>query len=151
MSSDRDSLDYTSERGRVVPLSHRVLQPEGWPPSKGYANGMMAHGTLVMTGGVVGWNTAGIFPDDFVGQALQTFANIAAILAEGGAEPRHVVRLTWYVTDMEVYLADPKGLGAAYRSVFGLHFPTMAAVQVMRLVEPAAMLEIEATAVIPAA
>ena len=151
MSSDRDGLDFPSDRGRAVPFIHRILQPEGWPPTKGYANGMMARGTLVMTGGVVGWDTAGIFPADFIGQARQTFANIAAILAEGGAEVRHVVRLTWYVTDMEVYLADPKGLGAAYRSVFGLHFPTMAAVQVMRLVEPAAMLEIEATAVIPPA
>ena len=134
---------------RTVKEGHRVLHPEGWPPARGYSNGMVAQGTFVMTGGVVGWDEKGAFPSDFVGQARQTFGNIVAILAEGGARPDHVVRLTWYVTDMDAYLADPKGLGAAYRSVFGSHFPTMAAVQVARLVEPAAMIEIEATAIIP--
>ena len=128
---------------------NRILHPEGWPPTKGYANGIAAEGRIVVTGGVVGWTVDGDFPTDFVGQARQTFENIRDILAEGGAEAEHIVRLTWYVTDIDAYLADPKGLGEAYRAVFGRHFPAMATVQVVRLVEPAAMIEVEATAVIP--
>ena len=124
------------------------LNPQGWPRPKGYANGMAAQGRVVLTGGVVGWDEAGTFPQGFVAQAAQCFANIRAILAEGGAEPRHLVRLTWYVTDVEAYLADPKGLGEAYRSVFGRHYPTMAVVEVTRLVERSALLEIEATAIV---
>lgn len=129
----------------------RVLQPEGWPVPKGYANGMIAQGRILVTGGVVGWNAAGEFPDGFVAQARQTLLNIRAILSEGGADPRHLVRLTWYVTDMEAYLADLRGLGRAYREVVGPHYPAMALVQVVRLVERAALVEIEATAVVPAA
>jgi enamine deaminase RidA (YjgF/YER057c/UK114 family) len=109
---------------------------------------MAAQGRVVLTGGVVGWDETGTFPQGFVAQAAQCFANIRAILAEGGAEPRHLVRLTWYVTDVEAYLADPKGLGEAYRSVFGRHYPTMAVVEVTRLVERSALLEIEATAIV---
>jgi len=127
---------------------HTVLQPPGWPVPKGYANGIAAAGRTVVTGGVVGWDAAGVFPESFVDQARQTFENIRAILAEAGAGPEHLVRLTWYVTDIEEYLADPKGLGAAYRAVFGRSFPTMAVVQVVRLVEAAARIEIEATAVV---
>ena len=127
----------------------RSLNPQGWPRPKGYANGMAAQGRVVLTGGVVGWDETGTFPQGFVAQAAQCFANIRAILAEGGAEPRHLVRLTWYVTDVEAYLADPKGLGEAYRSVFGRHYPTMAVVEVTRLVERSALLEIEATAIVP--
>lgn len=130
---------------------HRVLHPAGWPRPKGYANGVLAEGRVVVTGGVVGWTAEGTFPATFVEQARQTFENIVAILAEAGAGPEHLVRLTWYVTDMDEYLAAPRELGAAYRSVFGLSFPAMAAVQVVRLVEPAAKLEIEATAVLPTA
>ena len=130
--------------------AHRVLQPAGWPRPRGYANGILAEGRIVVTGGVVGWDARGGFPDGFVAQARQTFENIAAILAEAGAGPEHLVRLTWYVTDMEDYLGAPRDLGAAYRAVFGRSFPAMAAVQVVRLVEPAAKLEIEATAVLPA-
>ena len=133
-------------RGEVA--NSAVLQPAGWPRPKGYANGMAAQGRVVLTGGVVGWDETGTFPQGFVAQAAQCFANIRAILAEGGAEPRHLVRLTWYVTDVEAYLADPKGLGEAYRSVFGRHYPTMAVVEVTRLVERSALLEIEATAIV---
>lgn len=133
----------------IITPVNRILHPAGWPPAKGYANGVAAEGRIVVTGGVVGWDVNGRFAPDFVGQARQTFENIRTILAEGQAKAEHVVRLTWYVTDMEAYLADPKGLGDAYRSVFGRHFPAMAAVQVVRLAEPAAMIEIEATAVIP--
>jgi enamine deaminase RidA (YjgF/YER057c/UK114 family) len=127
----------------------RVLQPEGWPMPRGYANGMTAEGRIVVTGGVVGWDTAGVFPEDFLDQVRQTLANIVAILREGGAGPGHLVRLTWYVVDVEEYLANPKELGRIYREVIGAHYPAMAVVQVVRLVEKAARVEIEATAVVP--
>jgi len=127
----------------------RVLQPSGWPAPKGYANGMTADGRLVVTGGVIGWDTAGHLPADFTAQVRQALENIAAILAEGGARPEHLVRLTWYVVDMEEYLANLKVLGQIYREIFGAHYPAMALVQVVRLVETAARVEIEATAVVP--
>ncbi len=126
-----------------------LLQPPGWPIPKGYADGMTGSGRLVVTGGVVGWDERSVFPDGFVAQARLAFRNIAVILAEGGAEPHHLVRLTWYVLDIDEYMADPKELGRAYREVFGRHFPTMAVVQVVRLVETRARLEIEATAILP--
>jgi enamine deaminase RidA (YjgF/YER057c/UK114 family) len=125
-----------------------ALLPKGWPVPKGYAHGMMAEGRLVVTGGVVGWDGAGRFAEGFVAQARRTLENIRAILAEGGAEPRHLVRLTWYVTDIEAYLANLKELGRAYRDVIGPHYPAMALVQVVRLVEREALVEIEATAVV---
>jgi enamine deaminase RidA (YjgF/YER057c/UK114 family) len=127
----------------------QVLQPSGWPAPKGYANGIAADGRLVVTGGVIGWNIAGDLPADFVGQVRETLSNIAAILAEGGARPEHLVRLTWYVVDIEEYLASLKQLGQVYREIFGTHYPAMALVQVVRLVEKAARVEIEAMAVIP--
>ncbi|SCY94373.1 RidA family protein [Microvirga guangxiensis] len=126
-----------------------VLQPKNWPVPKGYSNGMMAEGKILVTGGVVGWNEAGEFPEGFVSQARQVFENICAILAEGGAKPQHIIRLTWYVVDIDDYLANLRDMGRAYRSVFGAHYPAMALVQVVRLVEKAALLEIEATAVVP--
>lgn len=125
------------------------LQPSGWPRPKGYANGMMAEGRLVVTGGVVGWDTAGEFPSDFVGQVRLALQNIVEILAEGGAGPEHLVRLTWYVVNMDEYLSSLKALGPTYREVIGQHYPCMALVQVVRLVEPSARVEIEATAIIP--
>ena len=127
----------------------QILQPGGWPAPKGYANGMAADGRLVVTGGVIGWNSQGDLPSDFVAQVRQTLSNIAAILAEGGAGPEHLVRLTWYVVDMDEYLANLKSLGQVYRDIFGAHYPAMALVQVVRLVEKAARVEIEATAVVP--
>jgi enamine deaminase RidA (YjgF/YER057c/UK114 family) len=126
-----------------------VLQPAGWPAPRGYANGMMADGRILVTGGVVGWDVAGNFPEGFVAQVRQTLLNIRAILAEGGAEPHHLVRLTWYVLDVEEYVAGLRELGRAYREVVGAHYPAMAVVQVVRLVEKAARVEIEATAVVP--
>ncbi|WP_372425833.1 RidA family protein [Salinarimonas chemoclinalis] len=128
----------------------RVLQPPGWPAPKGYSNGMAARGTLVVTGGVVGWDAEGRFPEGFVAQTRLALESIVAILAEGGAAPRDLVRLTWYVTDVDAYLACQRDLGRAYREVVGAHYPAMALVQVVRLVEPAALVEIEATAVVPA-
>jgi enamine deaminase RidA (YjgF/YER057c/UK114 family) len=127
----------------------RALQPKGWPRPSGYANGMTAKGRLVLTGGVVGWDAMGNFAPDFAAQARQTFSNIMSILAEGGAGPEHIVRLTWYVVDLQEYRASLSGLGRAYREFFGSHYPAMAVVQVAGLVEPAAKIEIEATAVVP--
>jgi len=127
----------------------QVLQPSGWPQPKGYSNGIMAEGRLVVTGGVVGWDVAGRFADGFVAQVRLALENIVAILAEGGARPEHLVRLTWYVVDMDEYLSNLKALGKAYRDVIGAHYPSMALVQVVRLVETSARVEIEATAVVP--
>jgi len=127
----------------------QILQPNGWPMPKGYSNGMAADGRIVVTGGVIGWDLHGHLPDGFVAQVRQTLENIAAILAEGEARPEHLVRLTWYVVDMDEYLANLKELGRIYREIFGAHYPAMALVQVVRLVEKAARVEIEATAVVP--
>jgi len=138
-----DAKDETSASGP------QILQPSGWPAPKGYVNGMAADGRLVVTGGVIGWDDRGRLPDGFVAQVRQTLSNISAILAEGGARPEDLVRLTWYVVDMEEYLANLKGLGEVYRDIFGAHYPAMALVQVVRLVEKAARVEIEATAVVP--
>jgi enamine deaminase RidA (YjgF/YER057c/UK114 family) len=127
----------------------RILQPSGWPLPKGYSNGMAAEGRIVVTGGVIGWDEKGRLPRGFVAQVRQTLGNIVAILAEGDARPAHLVRLTWYVIDMDEYLANLKELGVIYREIFGAHYPAMALVQVVRLVEKDARVEIEATAVVP--
>ncbi len=127
-----------------------ILQPPGWKPAKGYANGIRAEGTLVVTGGQIGWNANQEFEsDDFVVQCEQTLRNIVDILKEAEAGPEHIVRLTWYITDRLEYLACQKDLGAAYRRVMGRHFPAMAVVQVTSLMEARAKVEIEATAVVP--
>jgi enamine deaminase RidA (YjgF/YER057c/UK114 family) len=136
-------------KGEASAEGAQILQPSGWPAPKGYANGMAADGRLVVTAGVIGWDQQGHLPDDFVAQVRQTLRNISAILVEGGARPEHLVRLTWYVVDMEEYLANLKTLGQIYREIFGAHYPAMALVQVVRLVEKTARVEIEATAVVP--
>jgi enamine deaminase RidA (YjgF/YER057c/UK114 family) len=133
----------------IASRESRFLQPAGWPVPKGYANGMIAEGRLLVTGGVIGWDVNGHLPNDFVAQTRQALHNISAILAEGGARPEHLVRLTWYVVDMDEYFASLKPLGEVYRETFGTHYPAMALVQVVRLVEKAAKVEIEATAVVP--
>ena len=130
------------------PRPGEILQPPGWPKPQGYANGIRARGDMVFVGGMVGWDASGRFPQGFVAQARQALSNIVAVLAEGGAGPEHVVRMTWYVLDMDEYLGARKELGRAYRDVMGSNFPAMALVEVRRLVEPAARLEIEATAVV---
>jgi enamine deaminase RidA (YjgF/YER057c/UK114 family) len=128
----------------------KVLQPAGWTPPKGYANGIAVRGTLVVVGGQIGWNAQQQFEsDDFVAQARQALANIVAVLAEAGAGPEHIVRMTWYVTDKREYVASYRALGAAYREVIGRHFPAMTAVEVKALIEDRAKVEIEATAVLP--
>ncbi|WP_315719004.1 MULTISPECIES: RidA family protein [unclassified Bradyrhizobium] len=129
--------------------SLRVLQPSGWPMPKGYANGISAEGRIVVTGGVIGWDEQEKLADGFVAQVRQALQNIAAILAEGNARPEHLVRLTWYVVDMDEYLGNLRELGKIYREIFGSHYPAMALVQVVRLVEKTARVEIEATAVVP--
>lgn len=129
---------------------HDLLHPKNWKPAIGYANGIKATGTTLYLGGQIGWNGQQEFEtDDFVGQVEQALRNIVAILAEGGAGPEHLVRLTWYVTDKREYLDRLKDVGQAYRAVLGRHFPAMTMVQVAALVEDRAKVEIEATAVLP--
>ena len=128
----------------------QVLQPPGWPHPKGYANGIAARGRQIYVGGMIGWNEREEFAsDDFAEQTHQALKNIVAVLAQAGAAPEHIVRLTWYVTSKAEYLASAKAVGQAYREVMGYHFPVMALVQVVALVEDRAKVEIEATAVIP--
>ena len=128
----------------------QILQPPTWAKPRGYSNGTAAAGRLVFVAGQVGWNAGGaIEKSDFVGQARQALSNIVAILAEAGARPEHIARMTWYVTDKAEYLTSLKALGRAYREVLGAHYPAMTAVQVAGLVEEGAKVEIEATAVIP--
>lgn len=129
---------------------HQFLHPKSWKPAVGYSNGVAATGRLIFTGGLVGWNDDKEFESNgFVDQASQTLRNIVAVLAEAGARPEHLVRLTWYITDKNEYLANLKDLGRVYRKIIGKHFPAMALVQVLALVEDRAKVEIEATAVIP--
>ena len=129
---------------------HVFLNPAHWRQPRGYSNGVAARGRLIVTGGVIGWNAEEqIVSDDFALQAAQALRSIVEILACAGAKPHHLVRLTWYVTDKREYLAALKDLGAAYRAIIGKHFPAMAHVQVVALVEDRAKVEIEATAVVP--
>lgn len=126
------------------------LQPNGWKPAKGYANGVVTQGRMVFLGGQIGWNEEQQFESDgFIDQFRQTLSNIVVLLAEAGAGPEHLVRLTWYITDRDAYLNSQKEMGAVYREVIGRHFPPMAVVQVVKLVEERALIEIEATAVLP--
>lgn len=133
-------------------MSHQILHPRNWKPAIGYANGVAATGRMVFTGGIIGWNADCQFEtDDFAEQVAQALENIVAVLAEAGAGPEHLVRLTWYVTDKHEYLASLRALGTAYKRIIGRHYPAMALVQVVALVEDRAKVEIEATAVIPQA
>lgn len=129
---------------------HKVLQPEGWARPVGYANGVEARGRTFYVAGQIGWNGQCQFEtDDFVGQVRQTLENVVAVLRAGGAEPHHITTMTWYFTDKQEYVGNLKGIGQAYREIIGKHFPAMAAVQVVALVEDRAKIEIQATAVIP--
>ena len=131
-------------------MSLEILQPGEWPRPRGYSNGIVAQGRLIFLSGQIGWDAEGRFVSgalaEQVGQALR---NIVRILAEAGAEPHHIVRLTWYVTDRDEYVANTKAIGVAYREVMGRNFPSMSVVQVAALVEREAKVEIEATAVLP--
>ncbi len=129
---------------------HRTLQPEGWAPPLGYANGVLAEGRQIYVGGQVGWNAASVFEsDDLVEQIRQTLINVVAVLRTGGAEPRHLTSMTWYFVDKREYPSRLKEIGAVYREILGRHYPAMAAVQVVALVEDEALVEIQATAVVP--
>ncbi len=128
----------------------KLLQPAEWLPPKGYANGIAAKGTLVFVGGQIGWNAQQQFEtDDFIAQTRQALINIVAVLNEANAGPEHMVRMTWYIVDRDEYVARLKELGTVFREVMGRNFPTMSCVEVSRLVEPRAKVEIEVTAVLP--
>jgi enamine deaminase RidA (YjgF/YER057c/UK114 family) len=128
----------------------QVLHPKHWAAAKGFANGIAAEGKQVFVAGQVGWNAEQVFEsDDFVAQTEQALRNIVAVLAEAGAAPENIVRLTWYVTSKREYVDRLRDVGGAYRRVLGRHFPAMTLVQVVALVEDRAKVEIEATAVVP--
>lgn len=128
----------------------RELQPKDWKRPKGYANGMEAEGRLVFTAGIIGWNAQETFEsDDLVDQTRQTLINTLQILAEANAAAEHIVRMTWYITDRDEYLAQQKALGQIWKETMGKHFPCMACVQVVSLMESRAKIEIETIAVVP--
>lgn len=128
---------------------NRVLLPEGWPRPNGYSNGIEATGRMIFVAGQVGWTPDGRFVEaDFAGQFHQTLKNTLAVLAEAGAGPENVVRMTWYVVDKREYAAALREVGAAWRELMGANYPAMAVVEVKGLVEDAARIEIETTAMI---
>jgi len=128
----------------------QILQPPGWARPRGYSNGILARGQVVFVAGQIGWDAQCRFQtSDFAGQVRQALENIVAVLAQAGARPEHIVRMTWYVTDKREYIAAYNAIGAAYRQVIGPHYPAMTAIQVAALLEDQAKVEIEATAVIP--
>lgn len=127
-----------------------ILQPPGWARPRGYANGVAATGKTIYVSGMIGWDEQGVFRTaDFVGQVRQALANVVAVLAEAGARPEHIVRMTWYVVDKREYVAAYSQIGVAYREVIGRHYPAMTAVEVGALMEARAKVEIEATAIVP--
>jgi enamine deaminase RidA (YjgF/YER057c/UK114 family) len=134
-----------------IHTSWHAVHPEGWARASGYTNGAVVTGRQLYLAGQVGWNpaTATFDTDDFAGQVRQAFHNIVTILAAAQAEPRHLVRLTWYITDKAAYTAARREIGAAYREIIGAHYPPMSVVVVSALIEDRAQVEIEATAVIP--
>jgi enamine deaminase RidA (YjgF/YER057c/UK114 family) len=129
----------------------RILQPGDWAAPRGYSNGVEASGRVIFVAGQIGWNpvTTRVETDDFVAQTRQALSNVVDVLRAGGAEPQHVTRLTWFITDARAYLEAQREIGAAYREIMGRHYPAMAVVVVAGLIEPGARIEIEATAVVP--
>ncbi len=129
----------------------QYLSPPGWKPAKGYSNGVVAEGRTIFVAGQIGWNAeAKLVDGDFVAQVEQALKNIVAVLAEAGARPEHITRLTWFITDKSSYVARQREIGEAYRRVIGRHFPAMTLLVVAGLLEEGAKVEIEATAVMPA-
>lgn len=127
-----------------------ILQPPNWLRPRGYANGIAASGRYICVSGMVGWNAQAQFEtDDFAGQVRQALLNIVTVLREAQAGPEHIVRMTWYVTDKQEYIAAYKAIGLAYRDIIGSHYPAMTAVQVQALIEDRAKVEIEVTAIVP--
>ena len=131
-------------------MSRKILQPAHWARPKGYANGVAVRGQQIFVAGMIGWDAQGHFhSDDLVAQVRQALQNVVEVLAEAGAKPEHIVRMTWYITDKKEYLGAIKEVGAAYRELIGKHYPAMAVVQVVALMEDQAKVEIETTAVVP--
>ena len=131
-------------------MTHERVQPIGWPPPRGYSNGVAASGRQVFVAGMIGWDHARVLAaGGLIPQARKALENVVEVLAAAGARPEHLVRLTWYVTDRAEYLAEAGPLGAAYREVIGRYYPAMTAVEVSALMEAGAVVEIEATAVVP--
>jgi enamine deaminase RidA (YjgF/YER057c/UK114 family) len=131
-------------------MSFDILQPHGWKRPSGYSNGIATRGRSIFIAGQIGWDASNrVVGEGLAKQVRQALLNITSILAEAQAEPRHIVRLTWYLTSREEYLAELQGVGAAYREVMGAHYPAMSVVQVVALMEAGAKVEIEATAVVP--
>ena len=126
-----------------------ILQPAGWARPKGYANGVAGHGRLAVLAGQIGWDARGVFAEGLVAQTGQALRNILAVLAEAGGGPEHIARLTWFVTDIAAYRTEAAALGPVWREVMGRNFPAMSVIGVSALVEPAALVEIEATAILP--
>lgn len=129
--------------------TRRVLQPASWARPRGYTNGIVAGGDTIFLAGQIGWDAEGRFAEDLANQVGQALTNIVTLLSEAGAEPQHLVRLTWFVTDLRAYRENQLTIGAAYRRVIGKHFPSMSVIGVSQLVEQEALVEIEATAVLP--
>jgi enamine deaminase RidA (YjgF/YER057c/UK114 family) len=128
----------------------QILHPSGWRQPSGYANGIAARGRMVVTAGHIGWDENCHFHSSLMAdQVRQALENIVAVVAEAGGRPEHIVRLTWYITDKNEYMTQLKQIGRAYREVIGAHYPAMSVVQVAALLEQAAKVEIEATAVVP--
>jgi enamine deaminase RidA (YjgF/YER057c/UK114 family) len=128
----------------------QILQPPGWTRPRGYSNGMAAKGHIVFIAGQIGWDEQCHFQtDDFAGQVRQALANVLSVLAQAGGRPEHIARMTWYVLDKRAYLEASRSIGQAYRELMGSHYPAMTAVEVSALIEDRALVEIEATAVIP--
>jgi enamine deaminase RidA (YjgF/YER057c/UK114 family) len=127
-----------------------AVHPDGWPRGSGYSHAMAAEGRILCVAGQVGWDpvTQQVVPGGFVAQAEQALRNVAAILAAAGARPEHAARMTWYITDRQAYLDGLRDVGAAYRRIFGNHYPAMSVVVVSGLIEPGALLEIEVTAIV---
>lgn len=150
MKPPKESPLNPSPPESTAPPDIQILQPPGWAAPRGYSNGIAARGRTVVIGGQVGWDGQCRFhTSDFAGQARQALQNIVEVLAEAGGRPEHIIRMTWYVLDKREYVASYSQLGQVYREVIGRNFPAMTAVQVAGLIEDAARVEIEATAVIP--
>jgi enamine deaminase RidA (YjgF/YER057c/UK114 family) len=147
MATARTGAARTHEQGSSMT---QVLQPPGWARPKGYANGVAVRGRQIYVAGMIGWDGQGQFQTDtMAGQVRQALANVVAVLAEAGARPEQIVRMTWYITDKREYLAASREIGAAYRELIGSFNAAMTAVQVSALIEDRAKVEIEVTAVIP--
>jgi len=131
-------------------MSHKILLPPGWSRPHGYSNGIAAEGRMVFVAGQIGWDESQVIcADSIAGQVEQTLKNTVAVLAEADAEPRHIVRMTWYITSRTEYLNEVRDIGRVWREVIGRHYPAMAVVQVSALIESSAKVEIETTAVVP--